>query len=493
LSSDPLALKAALAQLGGRLGAVDVAASAAPQGPSLETLLGVQKHPKQAAFVRDPSKRKAALAGRRGGKTEGAAVWLIEPWQRFPHETSIFVARTGGHARAIMWPVLQRFNRIHKLGLKFNENLLTATFPNGYCIRLYGADTRNDVEKFRGPRYARAVLDEAGSWPPELLEYVVDSILDPALMDLDGDLCIIGSPGVVPAGYFYDITEGPNAWSTHRFDCRDNPYVKGTEYLARKLRENGWTIDHPTFVREYLGQWVRDASALVCPYSAEINSFQGELPHGEYAWAISVDLGAGAMPTTSFAVGAARRDLPQIFLRHVAKHAHMTPSRIAVEVEKLRQLHVPDSEPCQVIIDEGGLGVGYAEELRTRYGLHCVAAEKRKRRAFQEVLAGDMKAGVVKLDPAECREFVDEVQVLKWSEDRKTNAPGQPDHAYDSVLYLVRALRITYRPEENEPLPGSPEALQREWKADKAEARERGRKKRAKDWRRKGWRAWFES
>ncbi len=482
-------MKAALSTLGQRLGAIEPP-TPEQKGPTLEALLGAKDHPKQRAFVLDPAKRKTALAGRRGGKTEGAAVWLIEPWQRFPNETSIFCARTLGHSRAIIWPVLQRLNRLHKLGMRFNENLLTATFPNGYTIKLFGADTRNDVERLRGPRYARAVLDEAGSWPPELLEYVVDSILDPALMDLDGELAIIGSPGVVPAGFFYDITEGPGKWSTHHFDCRDNPWVNGAPYLARKLKENGWNDEHPTYVREYLGRWVRDASALVCPYEPDRNSHAGPLPEGDYSWAICVDLGAGAQPTTAFSVGAARRDLPEIYLRHSSKHAHMTPSRIAVEVEKLRAEFCPDV-PCRVIIDTGGLGVAFAEELKTRYGINCIPAQKSQRRAAQEVFAGDMASGVVRLDPVRCSELVDEISVLKWNEDRSNNAPGQPDHAYDSALYLVRALRITYRPEEEAPTPGSPAAWEAERLLARKEAKARGVVKQKELLRKKGWRGFL--
>ena len=41
--------------------------------PYIETL-----HPKQLAFVRDKSKLKTALTGRRGGKTHGVGSWLME-------------------------------------------------------------------------------------------------------------------------------------------------------------------------------------------------------------------------------------------------------------------------------------------------------------------------------------------------------------------------------------------------------------------------------
>jgi hypothetical protein len=416
-------------------------------------------HPAQLAFVSDPSKRKAALAGRRGGKTESVAYWLIDGWENYPGETSLFIARTSGHAYSILWEALRRIDARHKLGLRFREDKLTVEFPSRYRIRLGGCDKWQDAEKYRGPRYRRVAIDEAGSFPPRLLQYLVDDVIDPALMDLDGELALTGTPPPIPAGFFYQRTtgDGGTQWSTHQWTCLDNPHVQGEQYLARKLEENGWTVEHPTYIREYLGEWVKDVGALVYPYDGLLNAFT-ELPDGDLTWALAVDLGAGDSPTTSFALGCTHRGFPDIYVTEVKKHSRMIPSRLAAEVERYRSQH----RLSAIVVDEGALGKGYADELRERYGIPVEPAQKKKKRAYQETLAGDLKSGVVHVDPVKCADWIDEVIVLQWNDARTAEADGQANHAADSVLYLSRALRPHYRPELEPPNPGSSEWWEQE-------------------------------
>src|SRR5688500_6955999 len=80
-----------------------------PQRDPLAFLAGL--HPKQKAFVEDPAKFKAAVCSRRAGKSEGDAAWLLEGAVSDPGGLSVYVARSKGNARLIIWPAFDRINR----------------------------------------------------------------------------------------------------------------------------------------------------------------------------------------------------------------------------------------------------------------------------------------------------------------------------------------------------------------------------------------------
>lgn len=419
-------------------------------------------HAPQKAFVLDTAKRKCALAGRRGGKSEGVAAWLLQDADKYPGELSLFIARTAGHAKRILWATLQRIERRHRLGLKFNGAELTVTTPGGHIIWLSGAKDFAEVEKFRGPRYRRVAIDEAGTFGSDLLEYLIDDILDPALMDLDGELAMCGTPGAVPAGFFYARTTGDHdtltAWPTHRWTCLDNPHVAGADYIARKKLDNRWSDDNPTLRREYFAEWILDLQALVLPFVAARNGYF-DLPDGQWTYGLCIDLGAGDdQRSTSFIVGATRRGHPEFYACFAEKRSGMIPSSTAAHAEVL----IREWGCRMLVVDEGGLGRGYADEFRKSFGLGFIAAQKSKKKAFLELVHGDVLSGMFKVHPFKARELVLEMQVAQWSEDRSDIDDRFEHHAIDGAVYLARAMLSRYKPELEEPKVGSPEWYERE-------------------------------
>jgi len=413
---------------------------AAPSQADHREALIAGLHPKQQAFVLDKSQRKCALGGRRGGKTWAVAIWLLIDTR--PGELSVFIARTTGHARRILWRTLRRVNDKYQLGYKFREDISTAEGPDGYRIWLTGAKDFSEVEKLRGDRYWKVGIDEAGSVPSALLKYLIDDIIDPALMDLDGELALIGTPGIVPSGTFFERSTGEGKseqWPTHNYTCLDNPHVKGERYLKRKLKENNWTEDNPTYRREYLAQWVKDIEALVYPYLSAVNK-ANEIPRLDYI-AVAIDFGATqAKPTTAFTVGGIQRGRRETWILRSFKVAGMIPSSIAGLAEQLLREHGAK----MLVVDEGALGRGYAQEMRISYNLPVMAAEKSKKRAFQELFGGNLRAGIVKVVESECQDLLDEWEVGQWLEDRSEEDPSYEWHCADTAIYLERYLRAHY-------------------------------------------------
>jgi hypothetical protein len=440
--------------------------------PYVAALFGAQKR-----FFLDPSKKKAAVCSRRAGKTESIAAWLLEGARDSPGEKSVYIALSRNSCRMILWATLQAICRRHSLPLKFKErdNQLVVVTENGHEIWLAGCKDSAEIEKFRGLKLRRAAIDEGASYGP-FLRQLVEDVLEPALVDLNGDIAIIGTPGVAPTGYFYEITTGGGflrggksaaKWATHSWSIIQNPYIqlnqilpefryreilaaneegyvnqRAAGYLAEKLEDNRWTEDNPTFRREWLGQWVLDGAALVYPYNPTINElFAKDLPEdGAWVYAIGVDV--GHQEPTAFVVGCYRRGHPEIYLVHAEKHEGMIPSAVAVRIIALKKKF----RAQLVVMDTGGIGKGYAEECSQRYGVSIQAAEKTKKLAFIEIMRGELLSGNLKVDPREAAELVLEWQNLVWDEKKAEPDSSFEDHLSDAALYLFRALMPHYVP-----------------------------------------------
>ena len=434
----------------------------------------------QLDFVRDPAPQKAALCTRRAGKTEALAAWFLDAAEDCPGGLSVYITQTKPLARKILWNTLRAIDTRHGLGLKFTEidGQLTVVTPNRHHIWLAGCADRSEIDKFRGVRgvekagLRRAAVDEAQAFPAWLRELVDESLL-PTLADQQGELAIVGTPSPVPAGPFYEWTtgDGPDpAWPTHRWSVLDNPHLPHIRDWIEALKtRKGWGDEHPTYLREWRGQWVMDRGALVYPFRSDRNVidtssvewqwFQSCSP-SDRIYILAIDIGASEeTKSTAFVLIGFARGMPNVFVLKAWKKAGMIPTSIAAEILKVKAEYPRISK---IVMDEGGLGSGYSKEINTRFGLGVEPAQKKEKRAYIEFVAGDLESGVVKVDPWECRELVDEWTILPWDEEHLAPDERFPDHAADGALYGLREARTYYRPVENDPEPGTPEAINRE-------------------------------
>jgi len=445
----------------------------------------------QYRFFRDPSKKKAALCSRRAGKTEAVAAWLLDGAEDTPGGLSVYVALTRNNCRLILWATLQAIEKRHKIGLKFKEidNQLMVVTKNGHAIWLAGCKDAGEVDKFRGLKIRRAAIDEGASYGP-YLKTLVDDVLEPALLDLDGELAMIGTPGVVPTGYFFEITTGAGTapdsaamWSTHSWTCVQNPHIqldkkvlvesarlleieaandngyvnpRAREWLDEKLRVNKWKEDHPTYLREWMGMWVRDDGALCYPIDPGLNYYR-TLPAAEpNEWTYAIGCDVGYEDDTSFVVGCYRAGHPEIYIVHVEKRGHMIPSAVAARLEMLQRKY----NALEIVMDTGGIGKGYAEECSQRYGLFITPAKKSQKRAFMEIVRGEILVGNIKFNPDSCYPLLEEASRLVWNEDGSAPDDRFPDHACDALTYLCRWLMPSYDPKLEKDPPTDVERAQ---------------------------------
>jgi len=393
----------------------------------------------QKAFDNDTKRFKAALTTRRAGKSTLAAARLLESAYRNPGTLNCYLALTRDSARRILWPILIEMNEKYKLKAVATESNLTLKLKNKSEVFLLGADSKNFTARLRGAKYKRVVIDEAQSYSQNLQE-LVDDILTPALLDLNGDLDLYGSPGPRLSGYFHDVTTKPeNGWSTHRWSILNNPHLPSApEFIAEILKQKAWTVNHPTFKREWLGEWVLDESSLLFEYNPIFNTKIESM--GEYETILGVDFGYRDKTAVCVLRYATKEKKAHVIESHAK--AEMIISEIAVLIKDLIDKH----QPTKIVADTGGLGLSMAKELSKRHHLPIHPAVKREKAARIQTINDALRTRQLTVHP-ENGNLIYQLMHLSRT-DKGIERPDEECDEADALIYaFTEALHYLSEPE----------------------------------------------
>lgn len=257
-------------------------------------------HPYQRGMIRDKSTRVSGAIGRGGGKTTSARVRAIRKITRKRRARAGYCATSRPEAERLNWEPTKEL--LEKLGemdnFEFAEQKMRLTCKRtGGTYQFFGADDKREVEKQRGQPYDEFQIDEAASHNPVLLEWLINRAVGPRLGERHGAILLIGSPGHVLHGLFYDVTRPGgdkhrpyaerkseqyadwNGWSSHFWNMESvlalpdaqrrykALYLNWQEALRTKEREK-WSDDNPLWLREYLGLWAADNTTSMYAYQA---------------------------------------------------------------------------------------------------------------------------------------------------------------------------------------------------------------------------------
>lgn len=388
--------------------------------------------PKQRAFVTDPAKRKSALCSRRAGKTQGFSVSASLSALDNVQGDVAYIGLTIGAAKRLMFRPLQKLNKEYSLGFESNKADLTMTAPNGNTIFLFGANTEDDTEKLRGLKLKKVQLDEAASFRRHL-RYLIEEIIEPTLIDTDGVLEMGGTPSANPIeNYFHEVTTGSiGGFSNHAWTILDNPFIPHAgrwlkDYRSRK----NWDVSHPIYRREWLGEWTMDGDTLVYKYSKSRNHYE-ELPKHKLSHVLGCDLGFD--DAFAIVVIAYSEDTRLCYVVDQFKKSGLLPSQMAEKLQEYRAKH----SPIAIVGDHGGLGKAICAEFQSRYHIPIKPAEKSQKRAYIELLNGDLLSGTFKIKDR--TPLSNEMLQLQWDADRPEKEDERtPNDLCDSMLYAWR-------------------------------------------------------
>lgn len=414
---------------------------------------------KQLDFIEDTARFKTAVCSRRAGKTISCAVHLLTHAKANPERTCLYITLDRKNAKRIIWRDITKINKEYRFGFKTNETELTLTHPNGSVIYISGAKDKSEIEKFRGLAISLVYVDESQSFRA-YIEDLVDDILGAALFDYNGTLCLIGTPGLVPTGYFHKCATSTE-WSHHHWTMFDNPHLekksgrKIMDLVQEDMKRMGVDINHPKIQRECFGRWVIDTESMVLHYSNKLNHYDHVESLAKWNYVIGVDIGYDDADAIGV-IGWCDHN-PQAYLLEEIVVKKQGITELAGQIQSLYDRY----SPMKIVMDTGGLGKKIGEELTKRFALPITAAEKARKYEFLELLDDALRTGNFKAKSESM--FAQDCLLTEWDMEKKRKGILEISDKYhsdiiDAVLYAYReAMHWIEVPVAPQPKKGSQE------------------------------------
>lgn len=421
---------------------------------------------KQLKFVEDPRPFKIAVCSRRSGKTIACAADLIHTALATPEINCLYITLSRNNAKKIIWRELQKINQKYKLGGVEDATELSIALPNKSVIYLSGAKDASEIEKFRGLSLKKCYIDECQSFR-EYIRELIDDVITPALMDYAGTLCLIGTPGPIPAGYFAEVAgvvkgkeRESEHWSHHFWTFFDNPFIATKsqktheELLQRELKRRGVSSDDPSIQREWYGRWVLDSDSLWIKYNKDLNDFKElEITKHRYHYIMGIDLGYN--DADAIAVLAWSESDPCTYLVEEILAEKQGITELVEQIQHLNRKYNVD----KMMIDAGALGKKIAEEMRRRHAIPVIAADKTRKQENVGFLNDALRRGHFKAryDSNFAKDsFLVEIDRDKSRPDRIVVSDRYHSDIIDACLYAFKeSPAFTYSPPPERPAPGT--------------------------------------
>lgn len=428
--------------------------------PNWQDLIQDINIPAQRRFVLDPGRHVAAFTTRRAGKTTGLAHRFLRTLLKYPGCYCPYIAITRDSAKNIMWPVIQMECERFGINASFTDSNLTMTLQNGSRLQLLGANVENFIVRLKGIKTPGAAIDEAQDFR-SFIEGLINDVLTPATFDYeDGWIAVTGTPGPIPQGFFYDITEKRKyGYSVHSWSLFDNPYMPNPRTLVENEKKNkGWDDNHPTLLREYYGKWTFDPDSLFINYNSKCH--YTELPHLSWNYILGIDLGHN--DADALAVLAWSPKDPATYLIEEQTYKKQGLTELVNQINLLRNRY----SFSKMMIDEGGLGKKLAEEMRRQHKIPVHAAEKSRKMETASFLNDAMRTGRFKAKADSI--FADDARRVQIDKDKTTPERIVLKDSFhsdiiDAVLYAFKeSPAFTYTKQIDKPKYQSPEWYEQE-------------------------------
>lgn len=311
------------------------------------------RYPQGEIHEKLESHRFAVLvAHRRMGKTVLAVNHLIKRAITDGKDRGFYayVAPFRTQAEQIAWGYLKHFTEPIPL-VKYHEQKLQLTLPNGAVIRIFGAD---NPDALRGLYFDGVVLDEVAQMKPE----VWGEIIRPALADRKGWAVFIGTPkGINLFSQTYDQalklqSEGDKDWCAMLYSVLETGAIDKAELesLRKEMSEN-------EFKQEFLCDFAAAADDALIPINLVRLAVTRHYAEHEYMNAPLV-LGVDVARFGS--------DASVLFKRRglVAFEPIVVRNFDNMQLADMIARHITEDKPDAVFID-AGQGQGVIDRLRS--------------------------------------------------------------------------------------------------------------------------------
>ena len=195
-------------------------------------------NPIRRKILKDSSRFKVLVCGRRWGKTVLSLMYLMKD-QFQPNERRWFICPTYRQGKMIVFPILRQMFQGFT-GAKLNESEMSVVFDNGAELAVKGADNEHNL---RGVELTKCVMEEMAYIKP----HVWEEIIYPMLATTQGTALFIGTPNGYDTMYdLYSKGQSDSDWKSWQFKTVDGGFVPAEE-IARAKK----TMDPVRFRQEF--------------------------------------------------------------------------------------------------------------------------------------------------------------------------------------------------------------------------------------------------
>jgi hypothetical protein len=402
-------------------------------------------HPKQKRFLELDSLECLFGGAAGGGKTETLLMAALQHVHAPTYNAIIFRRKftdlalpSSAMSRAREW--------LGPKGIHWSDRDKRFTFPSGASLSFGYLDREDDKFRYASAEFQFIAFDELTQFPESWYTFLFSRLRKNMGSNVPLRMRSASNPG------------GPgHDWVFRRFISKpaegivfvpstldDNPSVNAEEY-DKSLEK----LD--PVVRKQLreGIWIRDDNGAVFKPTAK--NLVDRAP-ALSAHCLAIDFGFSE--DTAFCILGWRENDPNVYVVESFKQVGLTPSAVAEKVRELDETY----EFERIVGDIGGLGKGYVEEARQRFGLPIRPAQKKNKRGYIDLLNGDLANGIIRVVEQKNADLLAEMAELPWNEDRTEAERGFADHLCDSLLYGWREAKAFTAEESVEAVTvGTPE------------------------------------
>ena len=220
-----------------------------------------EPHAKQEAFIRHPAKRKIVRAGRRGGKTVGAAIFSCEKF--LERRRILYAVPTADQLESFWFAICEFFREAIESGYVYkNEGMHIIELPNTKT-RIRGKTAWN-ADTLRGDYADLLILDE---WQL-MSEDAWGTVGAPMLLDNNGDALFIYTPPSLHSKSVSKAEDPRHASKMFKKAQADQAKAEAAGQKSRWAAFHYSSMDNPNISTEALGSITEDMTATA--YRQEI-------------------------------------------------------------------------------------------------------------------------------------------------------------------------------------------------------------------------------
>jgi hypothetical protein len=424
--------------------------------------------PKQAEFLRLDT-YEALYGGAAGGGKTDCLLMAALAHVDVPGYAALLLRRTFPQLKQPGGLVPRSHEWLQGTAATWNEVEKRWTFPSGATVSFGHVQHETDRYNYQGGEYQFIGFDELTQFSRTIYDYMHSRARRVQGCPVEPRIRSASNPGGVGHDWVKERFVEPGDKSRPFVASRieDNPHLDQAGY--RRALSN---LDELTRLQLEEGVWLRDDRGLVYPLHPR-NIVSASPPRdASWKYVFCVDLGASEREaTTATAVLGWSMTVPgTVYVLESEATYNQDAQAFAEQYARLRAAYGPF---VHTVMDEGGLGRLYADELRRRHAIPVEAAEKHSKLGFRRLLRGAIeRAELLIVEPANGG-LISEMGSLPWNEAGTDAEDGFADHLTDAVLYGWRAcLAYAAKAKPTEPTHGTPEWF----KAEEAKHMERERK-----------------